>query len=242
MKAAILDDESHCTSALKLLIEKYTDIEVIAIYNDPVSAIKQINAHQPDLLFLDIEMPYMNGFEFLNHFDEVPFNVIFTTAYDEYAIRAFRVRAVDYLLKPISKNDLIQAIAHAQELIGSAPLDKQFFEDVRFRINRVVVASLAGLELIETSAILYLVADSNYTRFALTSGSVVVSSKTLRTFEDNLKLHGFVRVHNSYLVNLSHIVRYVKGDGGYVVLTSGEHINVSRSRKDELMTLLQRMH
>lgn len=238
MNAVILDDEHHCTNALRLLVEKYTDLEVVGIYNDAMEALKEIHALDTEILFLDIEMPYMNGFEFLQHFDQIPFKVIFTTAYDEYAVRAFKFRAIDYLLKPISKDELVKAVNHAKHLVRGDTVDSRLFMDMQARLNRVAISSMAGLELVETRDILYLMADSNYTRFAMASGSEIISSKTLKTFEKNLISFGFIRVHNSYLVNASHISRYVKGDGGYLILSTGESINVSRSRKEDLIRFL----
>lgn len=241
MRTVILDDEHHCTNALKILIEKYTDLKVVAIYNNVLSAVKGLESHEPDILFLDIEMPYMNGFEFLQQFKNLPCKVIFTTAYDEYAVRAFKVRAIDYLLKPVSKSELVKAVDHAKQMINDKTIDSKLISDMQSRLKRVTVTSLAGLELLETDSILYLMADSNYTRFALVNGTEIISSKTLKTFSSTLKPYGFIRVHNSYLVNAVHIVRYVKGDGGYLVLSSGEHVSVSRSRKEALMAFLSRL-
>lgn len=238
MRAIILDDEHHCTNALRVLLENYTDLKVVGIYNDVLQALKEIDPSGFDILFLDIEMPYMNGFEFLNHFEEIGFKVIFTTAYDDYAIKAFKVRAIDYLMKPISRSELIKAVNHARNMVNDQSINSRLFSDMQSRMSRIAVTSVGGLELVETKDILYLIADSNYTRLKLTNGGMILCTKTLKVFDKSLMHHGFIRVHNSHLVNAIHITRYVKGDGGYLVLTSGDHVSVSRSKKDELITFL----
>lgn len=241
MKAIILDDEVHCIKALKMMCKKYTDVQVVQSYSDSVTAMKEIRNIEADILFLDIEMPFINGFEFLQLFEIYPWKIIFTTAYDEYAVKAFKVRAVDYLLKPISKDDLLSAINLCSEVSKDQIQDRistTVNNELYSRINKIVIPSLSGLELIVAQDIYYLKSDSNYTILKKSDGSQILVSKTLKSFENSLRGLGFLRIHNSYIVNLNAIKRYVKGDGGYVVMENEDHINVSRSRKDELLKLI----
>ncbi|MEO1438550.1 MAG: LytTR family DNA-binding domain-containing protein [Bacteroidota bacterium] len=252
MKALIVDDEAHCVETLSIYLDRYCpEVEVLATYTDSVQAVQAIKELKPDLLFLDIEMPKMNGFEVLEAVKNEQFEVVFTTAYDQFAIKAFKVSAADYLLKPIDKSELKQAVKLAAERLGkkqgqSADSFRQhleaLFENIRSK-NRnfpnIALPTLAGLEMIKTSTIIQCEADGNYSRLHLEDGGTLMVSKTLKEVETMLEDHEFARIHNSHLVNLLHIKRYVRGDGGYVVLSNGKSVNVSRSKKEVLLSKLK---
>ncbi len=238
MRAIIIDDELHCTQTLESMLLKYTKVEVIAIFNDALQALKKLQVLEADILFLDIEMPYVNGFELLQFYDPYPWKVVFTTAYNEYAIKALKANAVDYLLKPIMKDDLLEAVDHCLRLTNEnyqKKVEQVVNKDLLNMVQKVAIPSLSGIELLPPEEIIYLEADNNYTKFFLSDNSEILSSRTLKTFENYLTKIGFVRIHHSHIVNLKYIRRYVKGDGGYIVLDNGDHLNVSRSRKDDLL-------
>lgn len=237
MKAIILDDELHCVNSLDTLLNQYTEVTVVAKFSNPLTAIKEMNRIQADILFIDIEMPHLNGFEVINIFKPHPWHVIFTTAYDEYAVKAFKVEAIDYLLKPIAKHDLIEAIEKCGRKNETNSVEK-IPEPFVARMEKIAVPSLAGLELISAQDILYLESDSNYTSVYMLNQERIVVSKTLKSFEEMLQPFGFMRVHHSFIVNPNLIKRYVRGDGGYLIMENDQHINVSRARKEDLLRLI----
>lgn len=246
MKAIILDDEKHCVQTLETLLKKHTSIEVVATYLDPLKAIKSIHATSFDILFLDIEMPHLNGFEFLSLFPDNSWHVVFTTAYDEYAVKAFKINAVEYLMKPIASSDLKSAISKIES--GNITADSQaskfpwgMMKSLQARMQKFAIPTLAGLEMLQVMDVEYLESDSNYTHIVLNGEEKHTASKTLRYFEQLLEPYGFLRIHNSYLVNPNRIKRYVKGDGGYVIMESGKDLPVSRARKEGLLNSLNRL-
>lgn len=243
IRAAIVDDEKHCSESLKLLINKYLrDIEIIADLNDPFLAVEQFKKDPPDLLFLDIEMPGMTGFELLEKLAISDMDVIFTTAYDEFAIEAFKVSAIDYLLKPIERKQLQEAV----DKYSRNRADKDFAE--RFRIflsnygqtesralGKIALPTQEGFEFINQEVIVRCESDSNYTTVVLLDGRKIVISRTLKDVEQMLDEQAFVRVHHSHLINLRHIQKYHKGNGGVIVMDNGESVSVSRSKKSEFL-------
>ena len=240
--AVILDDEKPGIEMLEWNIREYCpSVQVIATFTDPKTALASIKSTVPQLLFLDIEMPGMNGFEFLLQLGEVPMHVIFVTAYDQFAIRAFKVSAFDYLLKPIDKDDLIQSIANLQRNIAEHDrshqmdlLQKALHQPTK-PLGKIALSTFEGLEFVKVDQIVRCEADDNYANVYLEGGRKVLVSKTLKEIEGILKDHGFLRVHYSHLVNLNKITRYVKGDGGYVIMDSGDTVNVSRSKKEQFL-------
>lgn len=239
IKAVVIDDELHCISVLKKLLSTNDDVEVIAEFSDPVEAAKELGSLSPDVVFLDIEMPKLNGFELLSIFPNPQFRVIFTTAYDEFAIQAFKVEAVDYLLKPIDKEDLNQAIDKVMEGVARSSTNVKLPTSDSFndRLKKIAVPTMAGLELIVADEILYIQSQSNYSVIRLVDKSLTIS-KTLKAFSEMILGYGFVRIHNSYIINPNRIMRYVRGDGGYVIMEDGTNLNVSRSRKPDLLDAL----
>ena len=252
MKALIIDDEPHCVETLRLYLERYCpEVEITGECFDGDCAVKSIRDQNPDLIFLDIEMPKMNGFEVLEAVKDEKFEVIFTTAYDQFAIKAFKVSAADYLLKPIDKEELKSAVSQVRSRLEnknglSAETYRQQLEYLLENIHNqnnnfpnIALPTLAGLEMIKAEHIVHGEADGNYTRLHLEDGGSILISKTLKEVETLLENHNCVRIHNSHLINLLHLKRYVRGDGGYVVLSNGKSVNVSRSKKDDLLDRLK---
>jgi two-component system LytT family response regulator len=219
-------------------------VQVVAQCDNGKEAIKAIHAGKPDVLFLDIDMPYINGFDLLEMVPDANFEVIFTTAYDKYAIQAFRISAVDYLLKPIDTEALKNAVEKVRLLRenGNAPrqigfLLQQLKDLENNNVRKVALPTFDGLEFIHLDDILYCQSDGAYSHVFFTDGGKLYISKTLRYLEDALCNFHFFRVHNSYIVNLNHVKKYTKTDGGMLILSNGEKIRVSRSKKDELLGL-----
>ena len=198
----------------------------------------------PDVIFLDIEMPKMNGFEMLKEVGPMESKVIFTTAYDQFAIKAFRVSALDYLVKPIEGEELRQAVEKVLPGGGKEQHREQLellLEKIQSpsQISRVAFPTQEGLEIVPREMILHAESHSNYTYLYFSDGCKLVVSKTLKEVEEILTGTEFLRVHHSHLINLHHVRKYVRGDGGYLILSDDTHINVSRSRKEKLLDALQ---
>jgi two-component system, LytTR family, response regulator len=242
VKAIIIDDELHCLETLSLLLEQYCpEVQMLDQCRSAKAGIAAILEHKPDLVFLDIEMPVMNGFELLEHFPAISFAIIFTTSYDQYAIKAIRFSALDYLLKPVIPRELVAAVKKVQEA-RHLPVAEQFqmlLKQVSGKgigFNKIAVPTAEGFELIPAAKILYCQANDNYTHFTLIDKTRVIACRTLKEIEAQLcDFPLFVRVHNSYLVNLNEVTRYVRGEGGYLVMSDATSINVSRSRKEALL-------
>ncbi len=242
MKAIIIDDEKHASESLRLLIEEYTpQVEVIAEANDPFQGLGLLTAHRPQLLFLDVEMPHLNGFDLLAKAKDLRFETIFTTAYDEFAVKAFKHNAIDYLLKPIEEDELKQAVAKAQERLTSSDLQFKFHALLNQlgktdqSEGKISLPTMEGLEFVKLSEIIRCQSDSNYTEVILGEGKKIVVSKTLKEVEELLPAQIFVRVHHSHVVNLNHIKRYQRGSGGVLIMDNEDHVNVSRSKKNDFL-------
>lgn len=243
IRAIIVDDEPHCTARLKRLLEEhYADaLRVEGQYASAGDAYDAILAVKPDLVFLDIQLQEENGFDLLKRFREISFKVIFTTAFAEYAIQAFKFSAVDYLLKPIVAGDLIPAVDKIIDGQSKYDMLKQLealFFNLRQQhtpLRKISIPSQEGLEFIEVSEILRCQADVNYTVIHLLSGRTIVVSKTLKEFEILLEDCNFFRLHHSHLVNLQYIKKYHKGKGGYVTLQDNTELDVSVRRKEALL-------
>ena len=242
IKAIIVDDEYNAVKNLKWEIERFcADVKVLDAFTDPVEAISAINYLKPDCVFLDIEMPEMDGFEMLEMLKFRNFDLIITSAYDNYAIKAFRQHAMDYLLKPVDSDDLVESIerirANKQKNVLGSEL-KNLFEEWRETTDKRLALPMAGKTLyIDRNDILFCKSDGNYTEIYFENGEKEVFSKRLKELEDMLG-HGFFRVHNSYVTRLSAIKEFVSQDGQYLVLLDGTNVPVSRSKKGELLDML----
>ena len=246
IKAIIIDDEVHCIDTLSILLADYCpEVEVMERCMSAKKGLEAIEELKPDLVFLDIEMPVMNGFEFLEHFTDISFCVIFTTSYDQYAIKAIRFSALDYLLKPVDPKELITAVQKVQEkkLHPSAEQFRMLLDQVHNKgnkITRVAVPTSEGFELIPAEEIIYCEADDNYTHLFLKNKRKIIACRTLKEVEEQLAdFASFIRVHHSYMVNLNEVNKYVRGEGGYLIMSDNTTVNVSRSRKDSLMKLFE---
>ncbi|MBW6497618.1 MAG: LytTR family DNA-binding domain-containing protein [Bacteroidales bacterium] len=253
MKALIIDDEQHCIDALSILIKKYCpQVTVTDTCLSGECGLKSIHIHQPELIFLDIAMPKMNGFDLLSMLEEVNFEIIFTTAYDNYAIKAFKVSAADYLLKPIDRTELVQAVKTVEERIKMKKNSQAIHSNTEYlnvllenlqqgnnHFAKIALPTNNGLEILNEQDILYLIGDSNYVHLHLRGGKKLLVSKTIKYVEERLHAHYFFRIHHSFLVNIHEIVRYNKGDGGSVVMSDGRELCVSKNKKAELMTILR---
>ncbi len=245
IKATIVDDEPYCCEALVLLLGRYCpQVEVMGCYHSGADALEAIRIQRPQLLFLDIEMPRMNGFELLEKIKDLSFELIFTTSYDQYAIKAIRFSALDYLLKPIDREELQHSIKKVEQRLAF-PLPQQIdillqkLQNPTHHFHKIAIPTMEGLQMVTVDHIVHCTSDSNYTILTLKNQQRVIASRTLKEIEELLEEYFFVRVHHSSLVNLNEISKYVKGEGGYLVMSDGSSINVSRSRKEGLLRKLQ---
>ncbi len=242
--AVLIDDEEHCTETLQWMLEQYCpNVNVVAVFNFPAEALKYLLNNRVDVIFLDVEMPVLNAFDMLKALGKVNCDVIFTTAYDEFAIKAIKHNALDYLLKPIGKEELLIAVSKVSERTLHAGVSEridQLLDQVTSpnAAGKIAIATREGLDMVDVDLILYAKADDNYAEIHLEDGTRKVVSRTLKDVERDLPSNLFIRVHQSYLVALGAIDRYVRGAGGYIVLGNGDQIPVSRARKEELLKQL----
>jgi two-component system LytT family response regulator len=244
LRTLIIDDEPSSAETLRLWLGHLPDIDLVGVCTSAYDGLAVIQDKQPDVVFLDIEMPHLNGFDLLASLPKVDFSVIFTTAYDHYAIQAIRFNALDYLLKPIGLTELQQAVDRAKQRKSAQQTTQQyrvFFENLRNQtqsLNKLTLHTLEGLLFVPISEIVRCESDRNYTNFHLLGARPVLVSKNLGEFEEILTEYNFFRVHNSHLVNLTHVRRYLRTEGGQLELADGSIIDVSRRRKDELLARL----
>lgn len=244
IKTIIIDDESKGRTILKTLLEKYCrNVEVLELADSAENGIIAIKKHKPDLIFLDIEMPHENGFDMLKKLDLIDFEVIFVTAFDHYAVKAFKFSATDYLLKPIDAEELITAVSRVESKIQKKPQEKMevLFNNLRsFQnpYNKIGIPTRDGIIFIPINEVIRCESEINYTRFYLQKGEKMLASKTLKEFEELLTEYNFFRVHKSHLINLHHIKRYVKGEGGTVILSDNSEVEVSRRNKEQFLKRL----
>ncbi len=247
MKAVIIDDEAKARRILEALLTEHCDeIEVVAMADDVPSGVKAINKEKPDVVFLDVEMPGYSGFQLLEFFDQVDFEIIFTTAYSEHALKAFEVSAIDYLLKPIQIDQLTKAV---KKLLNKG--NQQSTEKINAlksnlkdnKISKIALPVADGFLFAKPDEILYLKAESSYTNIILSSAKTILVSKTLKEFEKLIDHPHFMRVHRSYLVNLNHVKQFVKTDGGHLEMVNGDIVYFSKEKRDDLLqafnTLMQ---
>ena len=244
LRAVIVDDDEFCCVQLQdVIARKVRSIDILAVCNSAEEGIEKIQQLSPDIVFLDVEMPGMNGFEMLKKLQAINFEIIFITAHDHYAIRAIRFSAIDYLLKPVDATSLQEAldrviekkrkhieIPQRQLEIVNHPAGKQ--------MDNLAVPTMEGLLFISLQDIVSCESDDKYTMIFLADKKKVVASRTLGDFEEILSKHGFFRIHKSYLINLKHLRKYLRGEGGQVVMSNGATLDVSRRKKEELMELV----
>ena len=245
LSAVLIDDERDSLESLEYLLSRHCpEIEIVAQCSSGKEGLEQIRKHTPDLIFLDIQMPGMSGFQMLEALDNTGIQVIFTTAHDEYAIDAIKVSAMDYLLKPVSRDDLVRAVTKARDHHLRSGASRQLeilltnIQGVESGFQKLAIPTVDELTFINISDIVYCQADGNYTTIWTRDGQSHVISRTLKDTSELLKQPFFFRTHQSYLVNLHFITKYIRGSGGQVVLQGGQTIPVSRARKDALLAMI----
>jgi two-component system LytT family response regulator len=242
MKAIIIDDEKKGRDTLNLLIEKYCqDVKVVALAQSADEGYSLVKQHQPDVVFLDIEMPNGNGFSFLEKFDTINFKVIFTTAYDNYAIKAIKYHALDYILKPIDIDELKNAVESAKKFIDK-PAEGQIREFLVSRKlesdNKLGLPVKDGIAYVNVADIIRIESDGSYSTIYLTAAQKYVVSKNLKEYEDILPVSLFFRVHKSHIINIKRVKKYIRTDGAYVEMDDGSVVEISRRKKDDFLELM----
>ncbi len=245
LKTIIIDDEQHCVDRISKLLSKYDNtINIIEICSNAGDAKKTIELLKPDVIFLDVHLHQETGFDLLKQLSNIDFEIVFTTAYDSYAVDAFKFSALDYLLKPIDEDDLSLTIDKLKKKTSLKDVSKKVevlfhnLEDKTNQVKKIAIPTLEGLTFIKVSDIIRCQSDINYTHIFLEGKKKITVAKTLKHFEDLLDQYNFFRTHQSHLINLSYIDKYVKGKGGYVLMSDGTHIEVAVRRKEGFMNKL----
>ena len=244
MTALILDDELYCSEALFHLLARHCpQVNPAVVFTDPEEALAAVKNSAPDILFLDVEMPFMSGFDFLHSLGPTTASVIFTTAYDTYAVQAFKVNAIDYLLKPIDKAELIAAVNKVAS--KPQPLDQQLISGlIRSAMEqhqsprKISIHTLDGIHLLPLEDIIFCKSDGSYSSIYLRSQSPLMVSKNLAEMEELIKSPRFFRIHKSHLINQDHIVKVNKAEGGDVLMSNQEKVPISRQRRAEFFEWL----
>ena len=240
LKAIIIDDEPDCVKLLALQLKMYCpQVEVVAACTSSTEALAKIKELQPNIVFMDIEMPVMNGFQLLEELGEIYFSLVFVTAYDQFAVKAFRFNALDYLLKPIDGKELTKAVAKAMQQKPDTQQLQSFKQQLQAgekqQPDKIALPYQNGVTFTEIKNVLYCEAENNYTRFYIAGGQQYMVSKTLGDIQEILEERNFLRVHRQYLVNLDQIKKYVRGEGNYLVMINDENIPVARNKKEKLI-------
>lgn len=244
IKAVIVDDEKNNQELISNLLKSYAEnIQVVGLADSVESAYKTIQEHQPDLIFLDIQMPDGTGFDLLKKFEKINFKIIFVTAHQEFAIEAFKYSALDYILKPLSPANLLAAVKKAEETMGNDELNMK----LKILLNniaepfknkkKIVLKTMERIYSVDLDDIIRFESDGGYTKVYLTDGKRIMVSKTMKEYDDLLMDAGFLRVHHSHLINMNHLFCFEKADG-HVVMKDDSIVPVSNRKKDHLMELL----
>jgi two-component system, LytTR family, response regulator len=241
MKILIVDDERKSRETLQLLIENYCPgVTVVGTAQGIDDALVQIAMHNPQLVLLDISMPGGTGFDLLKKISNINFEVIFITAFDKFGIEAIKANAIDYILKPVSIEELKRALQKAQMRLEEKNnagdiqmLLKQL--DPKPKQNKITVPSSDGLVFISPDEIIHLGAEGSYTNITLNNGKKVLSTRHLKEYENQLPQNSFIRVHHSYIINIEYVKHYQRGDGGYVIMIDGSEIMVSKRKKKDFL-------
>lgn len=247
IRCILIDDERNALEMMEWLLKTYCPgVEIVEMCNSAEHGIEAINALKPDVVFLDIEMPKMNGFDMLEQFDKLFFDVVFCTAYDQFAIKAFKYSALNYLLKPVDPEDLKDTVERITER-RSTPTREQFqlllqhiAQPAKATPQRIALTTGEGMIFVPTMDIIYCEAESNYTTVVLVGGKKILVSKVLKEIDEALVGPDFCRVHSSFLINVNRIKKYVRGDGGYLIMDDDANISISRNRRQEFMELFSK--
>jgi two-component system, LytTR family, response regulator len=249
IKALIIDDEKASAELLSLKIKKAApDVQVKGIYHSGQAALQAMELEEPDVIFLDIEMPGMDGITVAKQLDAENTEIIFTTAYDQYAIEALRIKALDYLLKPVNEKDLDASLLRLRqklmekEKIRTAHSIENIFEKMQALntyYDKIAISTLEGILFIPVKEIVRVESLNNYSKLYLITGKNIVASKTLKLIEEMLIHYRFFRPHKSHLVNLEYITKYIRGEGGMIIMADGSEVDVSRQRKQEFLKVFE---
>lgn len=245
IKAIIIDDEKHCLVTLEHHLNKTKEIEVLAAIQDSTLAADKIKELKPNIVFIDIEMPGMSGFEVLNRFETLPFKVVFTTAYDQYAIKALKMNALDYLLKPVAFED-IQEVIEKFKNSAMHQSKEQITQLYRFSEGKMqdtlALSMQEGLTFVKIEDIMYIEGSGSYSYIVMTNKSKHLASKSISLFEEVLEDNPmFFRAHKSFMVNIRHIKQYIRGEGGEIIMNDGKRVSLSRHKKQEFMSLFKKI-
>ncbi|MBW8242915.1 LytTR family DNA-binding domain-containing protein [Muricauda oceani] len=248
LKAVIIEDEKHSRETLKSMLEEFCkEVQVIAMAGSVDEAVKVLSIYSPDIVFLDIELQSGVGFDVLNQIKDPNFEVVFTTAFEKYAIKAIKFSSLDYLLKPIDLDELQQAVEKARNRMDTNVYREQLdtlmqsISRGKVRPEKICLATTAGMEFIAIDDIVACKADGSYTCFMLEDESIFLVSKHLKEYEMLLSEHNFMRVHNSFLINLKKVKKYVKSDGGHLIMSNEMQVNISPRKRDDLIEAMKRL-
>lgn len=246
-KIIIVDDEVHCTKVLENLITKiHSGYTITGIFTNPIAGLEFIQNNPPDLLFLDIEMPNLNGFALLDRLQPIDFDVIFTTAYDQYAIKAFQYSAINYLLKPITEKNIVMAISNWEKRRNKTSpeqwrLFQNHYQNQAQTQSQIALPTGVGYQIVDIKTIVRCQSDSNYTNIFCKDDNKVLISRTLKEIEGLLTDHGFIRVHQSHLINPQFVKGILKHDGGSLIMQDDSEIPVSRQKSKQINEILENM-
>jgi len=242
IRTVVVDDEQFCLETIKELLHIHCpQIDIVDTARSVKEGVKSMNMHKPDLLFLDINMPDGDGFDLLEMIPEKTFEVVFTTVYNQYALRAIEFSALHYLLKPIGIEELIEAVSRYEKRKSDIAIDEKLQvlqNNYNGHIGKIIIPTFEGLQVVEVEEIIRCVSEQNYTTIFLNDGKQIVVSKPINNFESLLSESYFSRVHRTELVNLKYVKRFVKGRGGHIILRDGTTIAVSTRKKQEFLDLL----
>jgi len=247
LRTIIIDDEPHIRQTLEKLVKQFCpNVKLVAMADGVESGVKTIRKYHPDLVMLDIKMNDGTGFDLLKKLEPIDFKVIFITAYDKYAIKAFKFNALDFLLKPIDPDELTEAVNKAEKLVQQEFNTQLSNMEDNLRIHdksqkKIILKTLENIYLVKIRDIIYCESDSSYTAIYLLNKKKILVSNTLKDYAEMLRDFGFYRVHKSYLINMSYIERFEKGEGGYVVLTDEHKVPVASRKREELLEMFERL-
>lgn len=237
LRTVLVDDEPDSVELMKLYLAKnFQNVEVVGTFNSSVEALKKISALEPHLLFLDIEMPVMNGFELLEQLGDIKFNVVFVTAYNQFAVQAFKFNALDYIVKPVNIEELKQVVEKAEKRVttSSRQLSMAAEQLRKGIITKIAVPSHNGVTFVDLNEIVFAEASNNYSSLKLIDGRKMTISKTLKDVQEVLELQHFLRVHRQYIINLNHVKFFNRNDN-LLTMISGDILPVSRNHKEHLV-------
>lgn len=248
LSVVIIDDETKARSAIRQMIEsECSNVTILAEADGVEKGIEVITKHKPDVILLDIKLKDGSGFDLISKLINITAKIIFVTAYNEFAIKAFKFSAIDYLLKPVDPDDLAAALKKADENIQKDKSNKYLelimenFAGTAKQLKKIALKTSSSIYILNISEILYCRSDGNYTEFHCSDGRKLMVSKPLGEYEELLHDYGFIRIHHSYLINISHATRFDKNDGGSLLMSNQESIPVSSRKKDVLIDVLSKL-